>query len=57
MVEEIENIQDKEETKSEETPLLVKVTKEPEVEKEEEEDTQYLELKATKEEIEEIETD
>ncbi len=54
-MDEIENIQDKEESKSEETPLLVKVTKEVEKEKEEEDDTQYLIFKATKEEIEDIE--
>ncbi len=55
MVEEIENIQDKGEKVPNDAPLLVKVTKEPEVKKEEEDDTQYLEFKATKEEIEEIE--
>ncbi len=55
MDEEIENIQDKKENVSKESePLVVKVIPELVKEKEEEDDTQYLEFKATKEEIEEI---
>ncbi len=55
MVEEIENIQDKEEAKSEETPLLVSIKKEVEKEKQEQDAPEYLEMKVTKEEIEDIE--
>ncbi len=51
----IENIQDKEEVDPKDIALLVKVEKEKVVEKEEDDDTQYLEFKASKEEIEEIE--
>ncbi len=55
MAREIENIQDKKEVDPKDIALLVKVEKEEVKEKEEDDDTQYLEFKATKEEIEEIE--
>ncbi len=55
MVEEIENIQDKEEEKAEETPLLVKIKEEPKKIEEEKDDTWYDVQKATKEDIEDIE--
>ncbi len=55
MVEEIENIQDKEEGKSEDTPLLVRIKEEPKKQEEEKDDIWYDTQKATKEDIEEIE--